>query len=81
LPITEHSTSLPPPWASTITLGSWARALATASSSSSSGLVTLAIPTLEPRRAGFTQTGNPIAATCSRQPGAPASQKSTCGIP
>ena len=39
------------------------------------------MPTLEPSRDGFTQTGRPIASTRSRQPSSPASQKSTWAIP
>ena len=39
------------------------------------------MPTLEPRRDGFTQSGMPIAAACSRQPTSPTWQKLTCGKP
>ena len=79
LPITEHSTSRPPASASTITRGSWASASSIASSSSASGPATREIPTLEPSREGFTQSGRAIAAACSRQPGSPTSQNSTWG--
>ena len=81
LPITEHSTSLPLPSASTMTRGSWLRASSTASSRACSGLVTLEMPTLDPSRAGFTQSGSRIAAACWRHPSSPASQNSTCGRP
>ncbi len=79
MPITEHSTSMPPASSSMITRGSWARASPTASSSSASGFETFEIPTLEPSRDGFTQSGLRIAATMSRQPSSPTSQKATCG--
>ena len=46
-----------------------------------SGSVTLVMPTLEPSRDGFTHSGVPIAAACSRQPSSPTSQNSTCGTP
>ena len=81
MPITEHSTSRPPASASMITRGSWAAASSIASSSSDSGLSTREIPTLEPSRDGFTHSGRGIAAACSRQPGSPTSQNSTCGRP
>ena len=81
LPITEHSTSRPPASASTITRGSWASATSTARSSSCSGLETREMPTLEPSRDGFTQSGFGIAATCSRQPWSPTSANSTWGSP
>jgi hypothetical protein len=64
-----------------ITRGSCARASSTARSSSASGLETCEIPTLEPSRDGFTHNGLGIVAACSRQPGSPTSQKSTCGRP
>ena len=39
------------------------------------------MPTLEPSREGFTQSGAPIASQRSRQPGSPAATKSTWGMP
>ena len=39
------------------------------------------IPTLEPSRDGFTQTGSPSASRRSRQPSSPTWQKSTWAIP
>ena len=39
------------------------------------------IPTLDPSRDGFTHSGMPIAAACSRQPGSPACANATCGNP
>jgi len=80
LPSTEHSTSLPLAGASTITRGSWRAASSTASSSPRSGELTLLIPTLEPSREGFTQSGSPNEAARSRQPSSPASTKSTWGM-
>ena len=81
LPITEHSTSRASACASMITRGSCPRASSIASSSSRSADETLVIPTLDPSRDGFTQSGMPIAAACSRQPGSPACANATCGNP
>ena len=39
------------------------------------------MPTLEPSREGFTQSGRPIAAIRSRQPSSPAAAKPTWGTP
>ena len=60
LPSSEHSTSRPSAGASTITRGSWRRASSTAASSASR-LSTRLIPTLDPSREGFTQSGRPSA--------------------
>jgi hypothetical protein len=39
------------------------------------------MPTLDPSREGFTQSGRPIASQRSRQPGWPAATNSTWGSP
>ena len=39
------------------------------------------MPTLEPIREGFTQSGVPSSAQRSRQSASPTATKSTCGIP
>jgi len=39
------------------------------------------MPTLEPRRAGFTQTGWPNPEAIALQSSSPARQYSTCGMP
>ena len=73
-PITEHSTSSPSDIASTITRGSCARA-ASIARASSSAFDAFAIPTDEPSRAGFTNTGN----SASRWLDGPT--YGTCGMP
>src|SRR3954454_3891788 len=81
LPSSEHSTSRPSAEASTITRGSWRRASSTASSSSPPASPTRLMPTLEPSREGFTQSGSPISTTRSRQPSSPTAANSTWGRP
>ena len=63
-----------------MTRGSWRFAWATAASSASRVSIRL-MPTLDPSREGFTQSGSPSPAQRSRQPGSPAATYSTCGRP
>ena len=62
---TAHSTSIPSTAASTSTLGSCTRAASMASSRSAAE-ATRVIPTLDPPRAGLTNTGKPSSAISSR---------------
>ena len=55
--------------------------MATASSSSASAFETLEMPTLEPRREGFTHSGARMPPAMSRHPSSPTSQNATCGRP
>ncbi len=79
LPSTEHSISRPWAEASTITRGSWRAAVSTAESRALRSSIRV-MPTLEPIREGFTQSGVPSSAQRSRQPSSPTATKSTCGI-
>ena len=80
MPSTEHSTSRPAAEASTITRGSWRSASSTAASSSSSSS-TRVMPTLEPIREGFTQSGSPSRSQRPHQSLPSTAVNSTCGTP
>ena len=69
LPSTPHSTSTPSTNSSTSTFSSWRNA-SSMPASSSSGVVAFVIPTDEPSRAGFTNTGKPNGFCDVGRPGA-----------